>query len=66
MCGAGEFDMPTDGEGAYKHRGKEWMVPEVAVLAYEACQRVGGCRATESLSHWKKIKPTQPRRKHAA
>ena len=66
MCAVGEFDMPTLGEGAYKNRGKEWMVPDVAVLAYEARQRAGGRPVPDRLSDWKITKSSKPRRKRAA
>jgi hypothetical protein len=66
ICAAGEFDMPTEGEGAYKNRGREWMVPEAAVVAYEGRQRAGGRRVVDNLSDWKKLKSPKPRRIRAA
>ena len=66
ICANGEFDMPTKGEGAYKYRGKEWMIPEGAVLAYEERQRASNRRLHDNLSDWKRIKSPKPRRNHAA
>ena len=64
MCKDGEFDMTRLGEGAYKHRAKEWMVPLAAVLAYEARQRGGGRTRVDKLSDWRQVKPTKRRRAH--
>jgi hypothetical protein len=65
MCKDGEFDMPRPGDGAYKHRGKEWMVPLAAVEAYKARQRMGGRTAVDKLSDWKQVKSPKRRRAHA-
>jgi hypothetical protein len=65
MCADGEFDIRGQGEGAYKHRGKEWMVPVAAVQAYEARQRSGGRTLVDKISDWKQVTPTKRRRAHA-
>jgi hypothetical protein len=66
MCADGEFDMPTPGDGAYKHRDKEWLVPEVALRAYQERQRLGGRSARDNISDWKRVKPTPKRRRKDA
>jgi len=66
MCADGEFDMPNAGDGAYKHRGKEWLVPEVAVRAYEERRRGGGRATRDNISDWKRVKATPTRRRNDA
>jgi hypothetical protein len=57
MCADGEFSLPTGGPGAYRHRGREWMVTEAAVEAYEERQRQRGRQPADDLSAWRKLKP---------
>jgi hypothetical protein len=65
MCADKEFGGPP-GEGAYKHRGKEWRVPEAALVAYQQRQRDGGRSASDSISDWRRVKSTPKRRRKDA
>jgi hypothetical protein len=65
-CHDGEFDMPVRGQGAYKHNGKEWLIPEVALAAYQERQRVGGGSPRDKISDWKRVKSIPKRRRNDA
>jgi hypothetical protein len=66
MCTDREFEMPIKDKSAYKYRNKEWKIPEAAVLAYEARQRVGRSPTLDNLSDWRTTKSPKPRRNYAA
>jgi Helix-turn-helix domain len=63
MCADGEFAMPTPGEGAYKHRGKEWLIPEAALRGYRERERLGGRASGDNISDWKRARRTSTQKR---
>ena len=66
MCADGELDMPIQGQGAYKHRRKEWLIPEAALAAYQERERSGGGSRGGNISDWKRANSTPKRRRKDA